>query len=87
MVIEGDSLDNIRTCYIVIDTVRYQFTSTCEAFDILFKLYFTFNIQYPKQSAHLLQLIQNGVYNIKTKFDVVYPENLDILKLFKDNEV
>lgn len=84
LVVEGAALETIRTTYIVIDKIKYQFLSTIEAFDILFKTYHALHIQYPPQSAHILQLIQNAVYGIKTKYDKIYPENLEILNLFQN---
>ncbi|CAH0547165.1 unnamed protein product [Brassicogethes aeneus] len=84
LLVEGNTIDNIRSSYLVFDKIKYQFNTVTKAFDLLFKSYHALNIQYPPQSAHILQLIQNAVYNIFTKYDTVYPENLDILRLFKN---
>lgn len=83
LIVQGENLATIRQTYLIADKVRYQFSSVQQAFDLLFKVYHTLKIQYPPQSGHILQLIQQGVYKINTKYDVVYPENLDILKLFQ----
>lgn len=71
----------LPTYYLVIDKVRYKFSSAAKAFDILFKCYHIFHATYPPAAAHLYLLIQRCVYNIETKYDKVVPYIADLLSL------
>lgn len=82
MCLDGDSFETIRSVYVIIDRVKYQFTSVSEASDVLFKCYHVINITYPPQCAHILQLIQICVYKIHTPYDKVFPNLIDILTQF-----
>lgn len=82
LLVEGDSIDNLRCFYVVIDSVKYQFDSCSRAFDTLFKSFHIFHAEYPVESQHIYMLIQRGVYNIITKYDNVTPHMFRYLNLF-----
>lgn len=69
--------------YLIIDKIRYSFSSATKAFDTLFKCYQTFHASYPLASDHIYLLIQKCVYDIHTKFDKVVPYIADLLTLAK----
>jgi hypothetical protein len=85
ILIEGPSLHEIRTIYIIIDCrIKYQFESVIKAFDTIFKLFHTSHICYPVQAEHLYLLIQRSVYKIQTEFDKSIPYIQDILKICEE---
>ena len=84
LLVEGASLANINTVYVIIDTIRYQCKSVLEALDICFKSYHSLNGHYPKASEHILTLIQKAVYKINTASDKIYPGIALVLKFIKD---
>lgn len=85
LIIEGSNLTKINKIYLNIDKIRYEFESARKAFDILFKTFQVLNANYPPQAEHLLQFIQQGVYNIATKNDKVFPSQNSLLKSVKDS--
>lgn len=79
LLVEGPSLQNIKSYYIVAENTRYQFSSCMKAIDTLFKLYHVVNLEYPIQSQHILLLIQRNVYLIRTELDNVTPNIVDLI--------
>ncbi|KAK4872725.1 hypothetical protein RN001_014754 [Aquatica leii] len=79
ILVVGPSLTDIKTNYIIVDKVKYQFTSSGKAFDTLFKLFHVFNAEYPVQSLHIYTLIQKGVYKLNLKEDKIIPTIMDLL--------
>lgn len=73
-------LEDPRFFYIVIDKLRYQFESCGRAVDCLFKIFQVFQAKYPVQAQYLWTLVQKGVYNIHTTYDVTYPNTEHILQ-------
>lgn len=71
LLVEGDSLSNPRTYYVVLDSIRYQFESSKKAFDTLFKIFHVLSAKYPIQSEYLWVLIQKVIYEIETPFDQI----------------
>ncbi|KAI8122559.1 hypothetical protein CVS40_6689 [Lucilia cuprina] len=57
-------LTNIKSINIYLDNIRYPFCNILKAFDILFKLFFVFNLQYPEESELFYNFIQNCFYDI-----------------------
>lgn len=59
----------IQKVYIYIDSFKYEFDSAIRAFDIFFKSFFVFNLQYPEQATSFWHFIQLYFFNIKTRLD------------------
>ncbi|XP_065354405.1 uncharacterized protein LOC135948881 [Calliphora vicina] len=57
-------LPTIQLISIYFDNYRYKFTNVLNAFDILFKLFFVFNIEYPEESDLFYNFIQCCMYEI-----------------------
>lgn len=74
-----------KKTYLIIDKIRYAFSSATKALDTLLKCYQVFHASYPLASDHIYLLIQKCVYNINTKFDKVVPYIVDLLTLAKCN--
>ncbi|GBP00493.1 hypothetical protein EVAR_1020_1 [Eumeta japonica] len=80
IIIQG-SLQDYQYLYIVVDDIKYKFTSAAEAFDTLFKIYHVFNARYPSPADHLYLIIQRCVYDVTTKYDNLVPYIADVLAL------
>ncbi|KAG5889867.1 hypothetical protein JTB14_003598 [Gonioctena quinquepunctata] len=81
VIIEGDTLSKIRTAYLVMNTMKYQFLTLWEAFDTLSQVYHVLHSKYPPKSEHLYTIIQRGVYKIETSFENITPQGHEILSL------
>ncbi|XP_011859354.1 PREDICTED: uncharacterized protein LOC105556851 [Vollenhovia emeryi] len=68
-VIVGPSFDEIKQCFIVINTFRYEVETPIKAVDLIFKLCNTLNIRYPLEVGQLFMFLQRGVYGIETVWD------------------
>ncbi|XP_053597918.1 uncharacterized protein LOC103578083 isoform X2 [Microplitis demolitor] len=64
IIIQGSFTEH-NQILLVMDDIKYQFSSAMKAFDCLFKIYHTLNACYPKGALHLHLLIQRCVYKIK----------------------
>lgn len=65
------------------DEIRYQFDDTLRAFDVLFKLFFALNINYPSQAEHIYELLEVGIFKSQRKdlkyihhFEDILSENI-----------
>lgn len=56
--------------YVSVDETLYKVNSTIEAIDICFKVFHVFQLKYPGASEHLWMLIQKGIYNLTTEWDL-----------------
>ncbi|XP_046804188.1 uncharacterized protein LOC111675694 [Lucilia cuprina] len=61
-------LTNIKSINIYLDNIRYPFCNILKAFDILFKLFFVFNLQYPEESELFYNFIQNCFFLLQKKY-------------------
>ncbi|XP_011883998.1 PREDICTED: uncharacterized protein LOC105571137 [Vollenhovia emeryi] len=68
-VIVGPSFDEIKQCFVVINTFRYEVETPIKAVDLIFKLCNTLNIRYPLEVGQLFMFLQRGVYGIETVWD------------------
>jgi len=76
----------VAASYVVINKFVYSVETPLKAVDICFKTFFALNLDYPKESNHIWQFIQQFLYEITTKTDKNYQSvNLIIndLKKFK----
>lgn len=55
------------------DQIKYNFLSIIPALDCCFKIFHVFNLRYPLESIAVWQFIQQFVFEIYTKHDVVLP--------------
>lgn len=65
LLIVGD-LSNIKKISVYFDDLVYQFLSILDAIDLLFKIFYVFNLQYPEESEIFYNFIQNIFYEIPT---------------------
>ncbi|KAL6434730.1 hypothetical protein ACFW04_006218 [Cataglyphis niger] len=68
-VIVGPSFDEIKQCFIVINTFRYEVETLLKAVDLVFKLCNTLNIRYPLEVGQLFMFLQRAVYEFETFWD------------------
>lgn len=79
IVIEDPSLRDIKSIYVVVDTIRYQTDTFLKAIDLTYKISHVVNAAYPVQSEYLWLLIQKCLYKVTTPQDKIIPYILDIL--------
>ncbi|EZA48532.1 hypothetical protein X777_13721 [Ooceraea biroi] len=60
----GPTWDNISHSHVIVDKVLYTCKNIVEAVELCFKLFHVFHSDYPPESKHVWQLIQQGFYNI-----------------------
>lgn len=68
-VIIGPSFDEIKQCFIVINTFRYEAETPLKAVDLVFKLCNALNIRYPIEVGQLFMFLQRAVYEFETLWD------------------
>ncbi|KAH0561115.1 hypothetical protein KQX54_013267 [Cotesia glomerata] len=81
ILIQGNMTEHNQVL-LVVDEIKYQFTSAITACDCLFKCYHVFGAQYPKDSNHIYLLIQRCLFKIKTQYDVLPTTIIDIDQTF-----
>lgn len=72
--------DQFCICY---DSIFYSFNSLLNAVDILFKIFFVLNIQYPIESIKFWIFIQRFFYNIERSDDKVSSDIIDLINHMK----
>ncbi|XP_011858357.1 PREDICTED: uncharacterized protein LOC105555918 isoform X2 [Vollenhovia emeryi] len=60
----GPTWDNISHSHIIVDKVLYTCKNVVEAVELCFKLFHVFHCDYPPESKHVWQMIQQGFYNL-----------------------
>lgn len=68
----------------------WHMDSPLRAFDLLFKLYMVFNLQYPIDSQQIWLVIQKALYNIDTKHDAPIPSVISLvntLRILMQNKI
>jgi len=63
------SLMDPKQILIYFDTIKYKMFSALKAYDMCFKIFHVFNVEYPIESHDVWLFIQTFFYNIKTKYD------------------
>lgn len=79
----GNTLEDVRSFYVVVDKLRYRFDSPLKALDICFKIFLTWNLKYPVESQQVWLFLQYSIYALKTDGDIVKPHVNKILQLMK----
>ncbi|CAH0561713.1 unnamed protein product [Brassicogethes aeneus] len=85
ILIEGQSLREIKNIFVVAGDKKFQFDSLITALDFNFKLFHVGNFHYPIESEYLWLMIQKCVYSFDTEHDKVIPYILDIIQAIKEN--
>lgn len=57
-------INKIRSIFVYIDEVKYPVLTILNAFDVLFKIFFVFNLKYPEESNMFYKFLQNFFYDI-----------------------
>ncbi|XP_046805208.1 uncharacterized protein LOC124419499 [Lucilia cuprina] len=65
LLVIGDTL-KVKQIFVYFDNLRYPFVSTLKAFDVLFKIFFVFNLEYPSESEIFYHFIQSLFYDLPT---------------------
>lgn len=73
------NIHDIKEIFVLFYKIRYSFTSILRALDICFKIFFTFNLNYPKESETFWIFIEHFFYelnqsNVKPKIAVLSNE-------------
>ncbi|CAI6361296.1 unnamed protein product [Macrosiphum euphorbiae] len=63
------SLFDPKQILVYLDNIKYKMFSAYKAFDICFKIFHVFNVEYPLESGDVWLFIQTFFYNITTKYD------------------
>ncbi|XP_032689939.1 uncharacterized protein LOC116853148 isoform X2 [Odontomachus brunneus] len=63
----GPTWDNISHSHIIVDKVLYTCKNIIEAAELCFKLFHVFHSDYPPESKHVWQFIQQGFYKLFIK--------------------
>lgn len=65
LLVVGD-LHVIKQICVFFDGLKYPFLTVLEAFDILFKIFFVFNLQFPQESEVFYNFAQSILYDLPT---------------------
>lgn len=63
LMIVGD-IDKVKSISIFFDNMTYPFLTILNAVDILFKIFFVFNLHYPEESLIFYNFLQDFLYEI-----------------------
>lgn len=84
IIVQGINSSSIDKAYVVIDEITYTFESVLRAVEICFKSYFVLNAVYPSEAEHIFQLLQFGLFKIKTEWDRPVPYIMDLINYLND---
>lgn len=79
LIIQGINLLEIKKSYIIVDDIKHEVNNFIRAFDLCFKLHMVTNAEFAPPAAHILTLIQRGIFKISTKYDKVFPYCEDLI--------
>lgn len=82
----GPTLQDIVNYVIVIDVIRYEFTSPLMAFKVWFEIFHICNGAYPPASKHILYVIQRNLFKITTRYDYYGADVCRMLKRLEAKE-
>lgn len=82
LLIIGSILD-IKQIFVYFDDIKYPMCKILTAVDVLFKLFFVFNLEFPKESELFYTFLQVFFYELKTdkKFTKIFTIKNEILNL------
>lgn len=63
------SFDEIKQCFVIIDTFRYEVETPLKAVDLILKSCNALNIRYPLEVGQLFMFLQRAVYEFETVWD------------------
>ena len=62
-------MTEVKSVHVSIATLRYQVEGVLEGLDLFLKSFFTLDIPYPRESSHIMVVLQRAIYSIKTDSD------------------
>jgi len=63
-VLLGDAKKEIENCVVIIDGTRYPMRNLLQGMDVLFKVFFVFNVEYAGECKNVWEFIQCYFYEI-----------------------
>ncbi|XP_046811896.1 uncharacterized protein LOC124421121, partial [Lucilia cuprina] len=69
LILISGSILKPKEIVIYFEGIKYRMHSALNAIDICFKIFFVFNLEYPKESLLVWTFIQKHLYNISTNID------------------
>lgn len=60
---------NFSSFFVIVDTLKFKFSSLVKAIDISFKIHYVFNIEYSKEAEHVWRFFQKYFFQITHKND------------------
>ncbi|KAL6256768.1 hypothetical protein P5V15_011705 [Pogonomyrmex californicus] len=66
------SIKNVTNSYVTINEILYLTESTLETLNVCFKAFHVLKINYLDTSKHLWMLIQKGLYQFHTLWDIIF---------------
>jgi hypothetical protein len=86
LIIVVKSLLEAEQYIIKFDDINYEFSSILLCFDVLFKLFFVFNLQYPEEAKNFFVFIQKLFYQMNLSSDPVCSKISSQLSQFENAE-
>jgi hypothetical protein len=77
----GDSIENCQQFVVALDHLRYPFQSYFDALFFLIRVYFVFNLSFPKYCSQVFEFLQKFLFHINTDYDANYPEVKNAMKI------
>lgn len=75
----------INVCYFWVADKKFTFGCPFVAFESCFLLYLALNLKYPEESQHVWTFVQNGIFNVKTQYDIILPSIISLINDLKHN--
>lgn len=63
MIVVGTKWEELTDFYISLDDVIYKRDTVLDCFDLLFKCFYVYDLQYPAESNMVWSIVENGLYN------------------------
>ncbi|KAJ8677582.1 hypothetical protein QAD02_013369 [Eretmocerus hayati] len=79
----GDDVTQLKKFYVRVDGNMYEATSLFTALDMLMKIFFALNINYPVESENVLSFLQMGLYQISRQGEKLIPAVINVLNRLK----
>jgi hypothetical protein len=79
----GTSIVNCSEYFVFMDNMSYKFTTFFDAIFCLVRIYFVFNLNFPKYCAKVFEFLQHFFFDIHTDYDQNYPEVKNIINQIK----
>jgi hypothetical protein len=70
--------NQISDVVVIVDSTVYPMSTVLTGMDVLFKIFYVFSVEYPKESEHIWGLIQTHFYHLPLE-----KKNAEITKFLK----